>query len=585
MRKDIHPKTGASFEAGTLPLEELPAASLPGRERGALRERAIHFRRPKERGFLRGEYGRTTVLFGGLSSIHDALIEASMEGLGFRVERIPTPTKANYRTGREYGNNGLCNPAHFTVGALVDRLKRLRDDEGLPTEEILRNYAFASGGSCGPCRYGMYEAEFRLALRNSGFDGFRVLPFQQMGGLGQLTTGTGLKFDLGFALALLEAVLLGDVLNALSFQLRPYEAEGGQTDRVIGGVVRRMAEYLREKKGLEGRPGWMGRLMSRVTAPLGESPEERARLAQRLLRDRCAPILRACAEAMDAEMEVDFLRPKPVCKVTGEFWAQVTEGDGNFHMLRFLESQGAEVLVEPIATWIQYLLAQRRERLEERKGLDTGEGFVEGVKAEAAFRRETARLGLTRWALDREYNRMRKALGGTTQAQVSQRELRRLGGPYYNHRCGGGEGHLEVAKTIYYTTKGLAHMVMSLKPFGCMPSTQSDGVQTAVVSRYPGMIFVPIETSGEGDVNAYSRAQMALGEAKARCKEEFAACVEKTGYGLEEIRRYCLERPPLRRPLQRVPQHEGVVGKGANFVLAVGKRMDRDRAFRRRRKK
>ena len=32
---------------------------------------------------------------------------------------------------------------------------------------------------------------------------------------------------------------------------------------------------------------------------------------------------------------------------TGEFWAQTTEGDGNFNMFAFLEKGGAEVLVEP----------------------------------------------------------------------------------------------------------------------------------------------------------------------------------------------------------------------------------------------
>ena len=37
------------------------------------------------------------------------------------------------------------------------------------------------------------------------------------------------------------------------------------------------------------------------------------------------------------------------------------------------------------------------------------------------------------------------------------------------------------------------------------------------------MIFLPIETSGEGEVNAHSRVQMALGEAKAKAKLEFAA--------------------------------------------------------------
>ena len=53
---------------------------------------------------------------------------------------------------------------------------------------------------------------------------------------------------------------------------------------------------------------------------------------------------------------------------------------------------------------------------------------------------------------------------------ADQYELQRIGHPFYNSRAGGGEGHLEVAKNIYYSNKDLAHMVLSLKPFGCMPS-------------------------------------------------------------------------------------------------------------------
>jgi predicted nucleotide-binding protein (sugar kinase/HSP70/actin superfamily) len=36
------------------------------------------------------------------------------------------------------------------------------------------------------------------------------------------------------------------------------------------------------------------------------------------------------------EIEVDRFRVKPVVKITGEFWAQLTEGDGNFNISRFL---------------------------------------------------------------------------------------------------------------------------------------------------------------------------------------------------------------------------------------------------------
>src|SRR5499427_694007 len=71
-----------------------------------------------------------------------------------------------------------------------------------------------------------------------------------------------------------------------------------------------------------------------------------------------------------AQVEVDRLRVKPLVKVTGEFFAQTTEGDGNFHMFQFLEREGAEIKVEPIANWIMYLLWQAKAHHRDRKWLD-----------------------------------------------------------------------------------------------------------------------------------------------------------------------------------------------------------------------
>jgi hypothetical protein len=140
----------------------------------------------------------------------------------------------------------------------------------------------------------------------------------------------------------------------------------------------------------------------------------------------------------------------------------------------------------------------------------------------------------------------------------------------------GGEGHLEVAKNIYYCNKDLCHMVLSLKPFGCMPSTQSDGVQSVVTSLFKDMIFIPIETSGEGDINAHSRVQMALGEAKAKTKIEFKRCLDETGYSLEEIKAYIETHDELTKPFYHVPHIKGVVGIAANFVIHVSGRMKKD---------
>ena len=102
-----------------------------------------------------------------------------------------------------------------------------------------------------------------------------------------------------------------------------------------------------------------------------------------------------------------------------------------------------------------------------------------------------------------------------------RRSWRELANPFYNQFARGGEGHLEVGKNVYYTKNHLCHMVLALKPFGCMPSSQSDGVQSAVANHFKEMIFLPIETSGEGEINAHSRVQMALGEAKVKARMEF----------------------------------------------------------------
>jgi hypothetical protein len=117
-------------------------------------------------------------------------------------------------------------------------------------------------------------------------------------------------------------------------------------------------------------------------------------------------------------------------------------------------------------------------------------------------------------------------------------------------------------------------MVLALKPFGCMPSSQSDGVQSAVINKFKDMIFLPIETSGEGEVNAHSRVQMALGEAKAKAKAEFETVLTYTGKSLSDIRGYMADHAELRRPFYHVPHREGIAGTAAQFVVHVSDLMN-----------
>ena len=69
-----------------------------------------------------------TILFGGLTWKHERVIQAVFEGCGYRCEIMPVPNVSAFQLGKEYGNNGQCNPTYFTVGNLVQHLQTLERD-------------------------------------------------------------------------------------------------------------------------------------------------------------------------------------------------------------------------------------------------------------------------------------------------------------------------------------------------------------------------------------------------------------------------------------------------------------------------
>jgi predicted nucleotide-binding protein (sugar kinase/HSP70/actin superfamily) len=546
------------------------------REEGLWVSELRHFKRPFERPFTKDQRASTTVLFGGLTWKHEKLIHGALEGLGYKAQNLPTPDVAAFQAGKEFGNNGQCNPTYFTVGNLVRFLQSL-EAQGLSRQEIIDRYVFFTAGACGPCRFGMYEAEYRLALRNSGFEGFRVLLFQQSGGLSQSDAEAGLEMNLDFFLGILNAMNFGDVLNEVAYQIRPYEVRAGATDETLARVIDHMHDVFARHQ-----PWKVGEKLGAYLGGFKDSAEYIGKFVNQLAGDHYTAELRACRDMFN-QIEVDRLRVKPIVKITGEFWAQTTEGDGNFNMFRFLEREGAQVLVEPVGTWIMYMIHQVVQRYRDWKGLEEGAvpppvwRLGKRAKVEWDYRRKVAKLKLAEAIFRREYHRVVDALGGLAHPLADQYELQRAGHPYYNSRTGGGEGHLEVAKNIYYSNKHLAHMVLSLKPFGCMPSTQSDGAQAAVVSHYRDIIYLPVETSGEGEINAHSRVQMALGEAKNKAKLEFQQALEATGLTLEECRAFIDAHPEMKRPMYKIPHRQGVVGTAANTVYHIAGRMNRKR--------
>ena len=139
---------------------------------------------------------------------------------------------------------------------------------------------------------------------------------------------------------------------------------------------------------------------------------------------------------------------------------------------------------------------------------------------------------------------------------------------HYNNNLRGGEGHMEVGKLILNVLESKAHLTVSVKPFGCMPSASvSDGVQSAITERLPGAIYCAVETSGDGRVNFYSRVQMYLFKAKQAAAAEYERALSEHGVTQEQVKAFLDAHPRFASPLRKAPHV--YAGTAADVVAEV----------------
>lgn len=496
-------------------------------ERGRLglgnEEKKEHWRDENPNTFTAAQRSSTTILHAGLTMAHDLFLQSTFRGMGYKVESMDVPDNNALQFGREFGNRGQCNPTYFTVGNLIKKLKQL-EDSGIAKKDIINNYIFTTVGSCGPCRFGTYVTEYRKALRDSGFEGFRVLLVQQSGGVKQATgEEMGLKINAKFFLSMVKAVIVGDIINALGYRIRPYEVNPGQTQETIDRAKMRIAKAMETNKGL-------------IRALLKSRKELQA-------------------------IPVDRTQVKPKVAIIGEFWAMTTEGDGNYKMQSFLEQEGAEVDVQLAVAWPLYLLwCAKYDTLDRAKLKGTDKRGAKGSRF--ALENVDVRKNLVMFKIADKTIRVlfytyAKLLGLKNYKLPNMDDIAEISHKYYDNNLRGGEGHMEVGKLIQNVLHQKATMTLSIKPFGCMPSSAvSDGVQSLITELHPNAIFLPIETSGDGAVNVYSRVQMQLFKARQSAQREVENALEKFGLSFDDFRNKVRNSKKYQNSLYKSP-HKG----------------------------
>ncbi len=253
--------------------------------------------------------------------------------------------------------------------------------------------------------------------------------FNRAAALNQAEAEAGLEMNMDFFLAILNALNMGDILNDLAYQIRPYEMNAGETDRVLEESMEMLHDVMRRRQPWtlaesQGRAKFLAKTRFAGTA------EYLGKFLHQIFGDDLMAALRQVRDRF-ATIEIDRTRVKPIVKITGEFWAQTTEGDGNFNMFRFLEKEGAQVVVEPIGTWICYLMHQVVQKYQDQKGLDEGAApppswrLDKHLKIGLTMRKKIMQIKIAETIFKREYNRIIEALGGIGHHLVDQYELQR----------------------------------------------------------------------------------------------------------------------------------------------------------------
>lgn len=385
-----------------------------------------------------------TLLLGGLGWPYDDLVAAAVSAAVSPCGTLGALDRDAFERGRAALPRGQCAPALYTTGALLRTAATARE-----------RATYLALGSCGPCRFSMFDATWRRALGQTAIDVRSVASdFESL-----VDT-----FGPGGASAAIEALLAADGLGEVIRRLRPHVRDPDALDELARQVSRTLGREIAAGvpplRALRGVRGWHAPIARAPTPPL-------ARVA-----------------------------------LVGEPWSLHVEGDPQLNVARVLAHASVEVDAPPLALWLAYLLWSARVPWSPR--------------AQSPHAAQLART--IEDALPDRIAAVADASGLTGFAVPSIDELAELSAPYLPASVRGGYGHVEVGLALRAVRDRRAHAVVSVKSFGCVPSGGvSDAILPAALGDMP-YLALEVCSDGEAARESRLMLRISAARAAARAE-------------------------------------------------------------------
>lgn len=389
--------------------------------------------------------GKKKVLIPEMNRMTAHLFAATFRSFGIEAQVLKT--YGGLDLGKKYTSGKECYPCQVTLGDILCFVKEER--ERLGSAFSPEDYIYFMPESEGPCRFGLYNKYQRIVM--DSFPGLKKLK------ISSVTTKDGYSVEgllekekvLSFKKAGFLSVVAADIMDRLTWRVRPYEKEQGMTDAFMEQAMHRVAHSF-ETYGF-------GNDFDPVLSELDG-------------------VLHEAKGIIDPKIS-----PKPLIGIVGEIFLRMHR-DSNQDLIKVLEKYGAEVENASISEWVNYVSYAGLRQAKKNLALSLRLLRFPEVKA---YAKEVLNFGANLLFQERTqkalYRRAQKItdLAGDHKISHLEKTLDRSGIFSFDVST---EACLSIAGILHCAREGYNGAV-NVYPFACMPSITTSAVVRPLMSE------------------------------------------------------------------------------------------------------
>ncbi len=391
-----------------------------------------------------------TIITPNMAPIHFELIKDVLISFGYKIDLLTTTGREIVDEGLKYVHNDTCYPALLSIGQMMHALHSGRYD--------LHKVALVMTQTGGGCRASNYIHLLRKALKKDGLDYIPVISLNLSG----LESNRGFKITLPLLRRAIAALTYGDLLMLLKNQVKPYELNYGESDRLVSEWIKKLTELFEENKAFTQRE--VRAYFDRITESFANIKVERTE--------------------------------KTRVGVVGEIYVKYSALANN-GLEDFLFNQGCEVMVPGIVGFMIFKVDNRLEDIELYGG--------------SAAKKQLCTM--LKWYFTKFERDLIESVKKYPQfiAPSPYSHLKELAGQVIGYGCKMGEGWLLTAEMMELIESGFENVVCT-QPFGCLPNhIVGKGMIRKVKKVYPKANIVPIDYDPSATrVNQENRIKLML---------------------------------------------------------------------------